>query len=83
MFLLLSRSSEAAAEDILKIGFLEKFAKFTGKHLCQSLFLIKRLCHRCFPVNYAKFPRTAFFIEHLWKLLPDHFESILSHSIVA
>ena len=56
------------------------FAKFTGKHLCQSLsFLIKlqaaatllkkRLLHRCFSVNFAKFLRTPFLIEHLWWLL--------------
>ena len=46
------------------------------KHLCQSLFfnkvpatlLKKRLWHRCFPVNFMKFPRTSFFIEHLWWL---------------
>ena len=35
------------------------FAKFTGKHLRQSLFFNKvtvpqRLRHRCFPVNFAK-----------------------------
>ena len=30
----------------------------------------KRLWHRCFPANTAKFLRTAFFIEHLqWFLL--------------
>ena len=29
----------------------------------------KRLQHRCFPVNIAKFLRTAFFIAHLWWLL--------------
>ena len=47
----------------------------TGKHLCWSLFLIKlqtfiekRLQQRCFPVNIAKFLRTAFFTEHLWWL---------------
>ena len=45
------------------------FVKFTGKHLCQSLFLKKRLWHRCFPVNFVKFLRTPFFIEHLWWLL--------------
>ena len=51
---------------------LENFAKFTGKHLCQSLFfnkvaglrpatlLKKRLWHRCFPVNFAKFLRTSY-----------------------
>ena len=44
-------------------GILINFAKFTGKHLCQSLFfdlLKKRLWHRCFPVNFAKFLRTPF-----------------------
>ena len=58
-----------------------KFAKFTGKHLCQSLFfnkvadlrpatlLKKRLWHRCFPVNFAKYLRTPFLTEHLWSLL--------------
>ena len=29
----------------------------------------KRLLHRCFPVNIAKFLRTALFIEPLWWLL--------------
>ena len=60
-----------------KIGVLEYFAIFTGKHLCWSLFLItllkrdssnfikKGLQHRRFPVNIAKFLRTAFFIEQL------------------
>ena len=42
-------------------GVLRNFAKFTGKHLCQSLFLIKlQAWHRCFPVNFAKFLRTPF-----------------------
>ena len=39
-------------------------SKFTGKHLCQRLFLIKlqakRLWYRCFPVNFVQFPRTPF-----------------------
>ena len=63
-------------------GVLRNFSNFTGKHLCQSLFsnkvaglkpatlLKKRLLHRAFPVNFAKFLRTPFFIEHLrWPLL--------------
>ena len=65
----------------VKKGFLRNFAEFTGKHLCQSLFftqvaaqpatlLKKRLWHRCFPENFAKFLRTPFFKEHLqWLLL--------------
>ena len=69
----------------LKKVVLKNFAKFTGKHLCQSLFFNKvaglrpatlfkkRLWHKCFPVNFAKFHRTPFYIEHLWWLLlkPD------------
>ena len=57
---------------------LKNFSKFTGKLLCQSLFFNKvaglrfailwkkRLWHRCFQVNVAKFQRTPFFTEHLW-----------------
>ena len=71
-----SRSSHQRCS--LRKGVLINFAVFTGKHLCQSLFfneitglspatlLKKRLWHRCFPVNFAKFLRTLFFTEHLW-----------------
>ena len=65
-----------------KKGDLRNFTKFIGKHLCQSLIFNKvaglrlatllkmRLWHRCFPVNFVKFRRTPFFIEHLrWLLL--------------
>ena len=41
-----------------KIGVLKNFAIFIGKHLYWSLkfnFIIKKLQHRCFPVNIAKF----------------------------
>ena len=53
-------------------GVLRNFAKLTGKYLFQVLFfskvaglmsatlLKKRLWHRCFPVNFAKFLRTSF-----------------------
>ena len=51
-----------------KKGALRSFAKFTGKHLCQRIFFNKVAI--CFPVNFAKFLRTSFFIEHLrWLLL--------------
>ena len=69
-------------EVFCKKDILTNFAKFTGKHLCQSLFfnkvvdlrsatlLKKRLGNRCFPVNFAKVLRTPFFTEHLrWLLL--------------
>ena len=44
---------------------LKNFGNFTGKHLCCILFIKKNLQHRCFPVRFAKFLRTAFFEEHL------------------
>ena len=65
-------------EVFCKTGVLRNFAKFTGKHLCQSSFfnkvagqaLKKRPWHRCFPVNFAKFLITPIFTEHLrWLLL--------------
>ena len=46
-----------------KIDVLKNFATVTGKQLCWSPR------NRCFPVNIAKFLRTALFIEHLWWLL--------------
>ena len=55
----------------LRKGVLRNVAKFTGKHLIQSLFnkvaglLKKRFWHRCFPVKFTKFLRTTFFTEHL------------------
>ena len=54
--------AEAATRCSMKKGVLRSFTKFTGKHLCQSLkpatLLNKRLWHRCFTVNFAKFLRT-------------------------
>ena len=46
----------------MKKGVLRNFAKFTGKHLRQSFFLIKLQAP-------PKFLRTPFFTEHLWWLL--------------
>ena len=69
-----SRSSSQAV--FCKKVVLRNFVKFTGKHMCQSLFfnkvaglrpatlLKKRLWRRCFPMNYAKFLGAPFFTEH-------------------
>ena len=60
---------------------LKNFTKFTGKHLCQSLFFNEvtvlrpatlskiRLWHRCFPVNFVKFSRTPFLQNTSGRLL--------------
>ena len=59
-------------EVFCKKGILRNFAKITEKHLSQSFFfnkvagirpatlLKKRLWHKCFPVNFAKFLKTHF-----------------------
>ena len=67
-------------EMFCKKAVLRDFPKFTGKHLCQSLFItkvgvqgrqfyLKRTLAQVFPVNFAKFGRTPFLTEHLWWLL--------------
>ena len=77
---------------VCKKGVLENFAKFTGKHLCQSLFfykvavlrpatlLKKRPWHMCFPVNFEKFLRTPFFtgVENVKNaFLKNHLKEIV------
>ena len=69
---LLCKHSEVARRCSVKKVFLKILAKFTEKCLCWSLFfnkvvaqrptalLEKRLQYMCFPVNFAKFFRTAF-----------------------
>ena len=59
-------------EVFCKKDVLRNIAKFTEKHLCQSLFFIKavglrpstllknELWHSCFPVKFVKFIRTPF-----------------------
>ena len=52
-------------EVFCKKGVLRNFVKFTGKHLCQSLFFKETLA-QVFSVNFAKFLRKLFLLEHLW-----------------
>ena len=70
-------------EVFCKKGVVKNFAKFTGKHLCWSLFLNKvtgfktatllkeRIQHKCFPVNFSKLLTVAFFTEQHWWVLLD------------
>ena len=51
------------------------FNDMAGLHAC--IFIKKRLEHRCFPVNTAKFLRTTFFTEHLWWLLLSFIKAFL------
>ena len=62
-------------EVFFKKGVLRNLEKFTGKPLWQSLFfnkvagLIEKEALAKAPVNFAKFLRTPFLIEHLRWLL--------------
>ena len=57
-------STEAVVQRCsIKKGVLRNCEKLTGKHLCH------RLCHRCFPVNFAKFLRTPFLQNTSGRLL--------------
>ena len=70
-------------------GVLGNLAKFKEKRLCQSpsfnkvaglrpaTLLKKRLWHKCFPVNFAKFLRTSFLTKHLRWLLLDNFNQFI------
>ena len=64
-------------EVFCKKGVLRNFAKFTGKHLCQSFFfnkvsgprtatlLKKRLWRSVFSCEFCEISRDIFFTEHL------------------
>ena len=70
----------------VKKGVLKNFAKFTGKHLCQSLFFNKVAGNACnfikkedlaqvfFPVNFSKFSRTLFLQNTSGRLLLERKE---------
>ena len=77
-----SRTARSSRPKVFcKKGVLRNFTKFTGIHLCQSLFfnkvagfrsatlLKKRLWHRCFPENFVKFLRTPFLQNTFGRLL--------------
>ena len=51
----------------IKKGILENFAKFTGKHLCQSLFFSKKeTLAYVFCCGFCEISKNTLFTEHLW-----------------
>ena len=85
----MNRSSRSKV--FCKKNVLQNFAKFTGKHLCQSFFfnkvaglrpatsLKKRLWYRCFFVNFTKFLRTFFLQNTSGRLLLNIFKKTIFH----
>ena len=61
-----ARFRSSRPEVFCRKGTFRNFQKFTGKHLCQSLFLNKvaGLRHRPFAKNF-------FFTEHLWAIASE------------
>ena len=49
---------------IKKGGILKNFTKFTGKHLCQSLYFNKVMA-QVFPKEFGEILKNIFFTEHL------------------
>ena len=64
----LCRSSRP--EVLLKKGVLRNFAKFTGKHLCQSLFIKKETLAQMFSCQFRNISKNTFYYKQLrWLLL--------------
>ena len=91
MIIIIIRSSRL--EVFCRKGILRNFAKFTGKHLYQSLFvnkvvgcatlLKKKLLQWCFSINFAKFLRTSCLTEHLlWLILYNKLQSTTNVTVV-
>ena len=59
----------------MKKGVLRNFTKFTGKHLCRTLFFKPKACNfikketpaQMFSCEFCEIFRNTFFTEHLWK----------------
>ena len=51
---------------VVRCSVKKVFLEISQNSLKRDLNLFKKgLWHRCFPVNFGKFLRTPFFIEHL------------------
>ena len=64
LFLEISQNSQEKA--CARVSLL---IKLQGWGLRPAALLKKRPWYKCFPVNFSKFLRKSFFIEHLWWLL--------------
>ena len=61
----MSRSSHQICS--IEIGVLKNFAKFTGKHLCQSLFFNKKeTLAQVFSCKLCGISQNTFFTDHFW-----------------
>ena len=76
----LNKSKKQSLEEVFsknrKVGVLKNFAKFTGKHPCQSLliklqaevcnFIKKETAAQVFSCEFCEHFKNTFLTEHLW-----------------
>ena len=62
-------AKNSSLKTLLKAAVKIEVQRCSIKGVRPATLLKKRLWHRCFPVNFAKFLRTSFIIDHLWWLL--------------
>ena len=51
-------------EKFCKKGVLRNFAKFTGKHVCQSLFFNKETLAKVFSREFCEISKNTFFLQN-------------------
>ena len=75
--LTITHNRSSCPEVFCKKGVLTNFTKFTGKHLCQSLFfnkvsdlrpaaLFKKSMAQVFSCEFCEISKNTFLTEHLW-----------------
>ena len=55
------RVTSSHPEVFFKKGVLRNFAKFTGKHLCQSLFIKKETLAQVFSCEFCEISKNTFY----------------------
>ena len=73
-----------------KKGVRRNFAKFTGKHLCQSLFFKPQACNfikketlaQVFSCEFCETSKNTFFTEHLWATASECLQYVRCRSSV-
>ena len=65
----------------MKKGVIRNFTKFTGKHLCQSLFFNKvagllQTLTQVFSCEFCEISKNTFFTEHIWMAASKKFRFI-------
>ena len=61
----------------MKKGVLRNFTKFTGKYLCQSLFIKKETLAHMFSCEFCDISKNTFFAEQLATASDNNVKTVL------